>query len=90
MKTAMKKRFSFIGKSLLWSLLLYISAMSVINWNEIKTAFTKADSSSYAVTPVTESKPLKVRVLQPLERQTEPAMQLLEILKAASYLFTMH
>ena len=35
MKPAIKKQFSFIGRSLLWSLLLYVVMMLAFNWDEV-------------------------------------------------------
>ena len=35
-----KKRFVFIGKSLLWSLLFYIAMMVAVNWDEIRNTAT--------------------------------------------------
>ncbi len=35
MKLLAKKRFAFIGKSLLWSLMLYVAFMVTINWDEV-------------------------------------------------------
>ena len=41
----MKKQFlrpiSFIGKSLLWSLLLYMTCMFIFNWDEMSAGFKK-------------------------------------------------
>ena len=36
MKTHLLKRFSFIGMSLLWSLLLYSLTIIILDWQEIK------------------------------------------------------
>lgn len=92
MKTAMKKQFSFICKSLLWSLLLYASVMSVINWNEIKTVFTNTgNNSSYAVMPATEhNSPLKVRILQPLKKQTGSVIRSIHAFEIISQVFSLH
>ncbi len=38
MKSQMLRRIVFIGKSMLWSLCLYIVLMLAFNWDEIKTA----------------------------------------------------
>jgi hypothetical protein len=35
MKTGIQRRFAFIGKSLLWSILLYVVFMLVFNWDEV-------------------------------------------------------
>ena len=35
MKPGIQKRFAFIGKSMLWSLLLYVTIMLVMNWDEV-------------------------------------------------------
>jgi len=36
MKPALLKRFAFIGKSMLWSLLLYVTMMLVFNWDDVR------------------------------------------------------
>lgn len=36
MASPIKKRFSFIGKSLLWSLLLYMVMMLAFNWEDLR------------------------------------------------------
>ena len=36
----MKKRFAFIGKSMLWSLLLYVVMMLAFNWDEVSNVVT--------------------------------------------------
>lgn len=35
MKPGIQKRFTFIGKSMLWSLLLYVTVMLFLNWDEV-------------------------------------------------------
>ena len=40
MKSSTKKRFAFIGKSMLWSLCLYVAFMLTINWNDVKNTMT--------------------------------------------------
>jgi hypothetical protein len=38
MKQGTQKRFAFIGKSMLWSLLLYAVVMLAANWDEVGNA----------------------------------------------------
>lgn len=47
MKLKIGKRISFAGKSLLWSLLLYLLCMLAINWDEVTGS--KIDTSVPAI-----------------------------------------
>jgi hypothetical protein len=40
MKLISQKRFAFAGKSLLWSLLLYVIMMLAFNWDDISNSVT--------------------------------------------------
>ncbi len=40
MKQEIQKRFSFYGKSILWSLLLYSAVMLTLNWDEVSHTIT--------------------------------------------------
>lgn len=44
MKPFSGKRFSFIGKSLLWSLLLYVAMMAAFNWDDVRNSVTGKNS----------------------------------------------
>jgi hypothetical protein len=50
MKPEMNRRFTFIGKSLLWSLLLYVVMMSVMNWEEIRNTVKGGNSITVVTT----------------------------------------
>jgi hypothetical protein len=38
MKPGIQKRFAFICKSMLWSVMLYVTMMLVFNWDEVNNA----------------------------------------------------
>ena len=41
MKRHLLRPFSFIGKSLLWSVVLYISFMVIFNWDDVSAGYKK-------------------------------------------------
>ena len=51
MKPGIQKQFAFIGRSMLWSLLLYLAAMLVINWDDVRNTI----KGNNAVTVVTDT-----------------------------------
>ncbi len=55
MKPGIQKRFAFIGKSLLWSILLYAVFMLVINWDEVNnTVHGRTTTTIINVSPTGE------------------------------------
>ena len=44
MKPVILKRIAFVGKSMLWSLCLYVIMMLAFNWDEIKNTMTDNNS----------------------------------------------
>ena len=65
MKSALQKRFVFIAKSMLWSVLLYAVLMLAFNWDDVSNKvrgsnpITVMSNSGQAETPCT-SKPIVV------------------------------
>jgi len=45
MRLVILKRIAFVGKSMLWSLCLYVVMMLAFNWDEIKNTMTDNNSS---------------------------------------------
>ncbi len=43
MRQLLLQRAAFIGKSLLWSLLFYLLTVAILDWKEVKMAFTPRD-----------------------------------------------
>lgn len=60
----MQKRFSqpitFIGKSLFWSVLLYMACMMVINWDDMSAHFNKQNANIVQVQPTLPANPVAV------------------------------
>ncbi|MBS1772831.1 MAG: hypothetical protein JST82_08220 [Bacteroidetes bacterium] len=44
MSPASTKRISFIGKSLLWSVLFYTNAVLIVDWDEIQKAINSTNN----------------------------------------------
>ena len=53
MKPAIQTQLAFIGRSMLWSLLLYVAAMLVFNWDDVRNVVKGVK----AVTVVTDTIP---------------------------------
>jgi hypothetical protein len=47
MKRKLIARTLFFSKSLLWSVLFYLTAMTIINWEELSIRKTRNDERSY-------------------------------------------
>jgi hypothetical protein len=62
MNTVLLQRISFIGKSLLWSLLLYAITIAILDWNEVVIAFTgdKKTTEQLAGSPGSATTPAKI------------------------------
>jgi len=58
MKQGTQKRFAFIGKSMLWSLLLYMIMMLAINWDEISNTVNGKTGISVVNTSLPVSLPV--------------------------------
>lgn len=54
MKSQLQEKSVFIGKSLLWSLLLYVICMAIINKDEIVAAFKNKNDIQMAQTQMPE------------------------------------
>ena len=48
MSHRIRNRVAFAGKSLLWSLLLYVAVMLVINWDEVSNTVTGKNTIAVA------------------------------------------
>lgn len=49
MKQELSSRLSFLGKSLLWSLLLYTLTVVLLDWNEIATGLSAGKKTAQIV-----------------------------------------
>jgi len=49
MRKVISQRLTFISKSLLWSVLLYVLSMAIINWDEVVRGFNSGMARSVAV-----------------------------------------
>jgi hypothetical protein len=83
MKPAAQKRFAFMGKSMLWSLLFYVVLMLAFNWDEVSRSIKGNDGVTIINAPAD----------QPAQAQasshTRMAKTLFMLLKTVSG-FTLH
>ena len=55
MKPRTQKRILFIGRSMLWSVLLYMSMMLVINWDDVSRALNATATVVSSTQPADQS-----------------------------------
>lgn len=67
------KRYSFVGKSLLWALLLYVTTMLVLNWNDIKSR--AADRSDVSYIRSEEKTPSVISIIDTMKADRQPLKQ---------------
>ena len=85
MKQRLSPKATFIAKSLLWSLMIYIGCMTAINWDEINYAVKVKQPVSAITQVITQpaNLPVAVTLEEPLEKpNTNAAISLLGLTKA--------
>lgn len=60
MQKRISQPLSFIGKSLFWSVLLYIACMVVINWDEMSARFHHEATHIVEAHPVVPANPVAI------------------------------
>ncbi len=62
MKKGIQKWSVFLGKSMLWSLLLYVALMLAVNWDDIHNAFTGRNKITIVADTTTASQNTSAQV----------------------------
>ncbi len=84
MAPRIKTRIAFIGRSMIWSLLLYVTMMLLINWDEVSNAINNKAGITIVEQPASVSPGANSPAVLPanISSSANTAKKILNIIKA--------